>query len=42
MKQAKLLRLGNKNKPDCFVFRSTFRNFVGILSFSLSKGSLGD
>ena len=24
----KLLRLGNKNKRVCFVFRSTFRNFV--------------
>ena len=25
-----------------FVLRSTFRNFVRILSFSLYKGSLGD
>ena len=40
-KMTKLLRLGNKNKQVCFVFRSTFRNFVRILSFSLDKGSLG-
>ena len=30
VKTAKLLRLGNKNKPVCFVFLSIFRNFVAI------------
>ena len=36
----KLLRLG---KAQIYLaFRSTFRNFVRILSFSLYKGSLGD
>ena len=30
VKTAKLLRLGNKNKRVCFVFLSTFRNFVAI------------
>ena len=40
---ANLLRLGNKNKSAiCFVFLSTFRNFVRIRRISLYKGSLED
>jgi len=31
-----------KKETGFFVLLSTFRNFVRILSFSLSKGSMGD
>ena len=41
-KMTKLLRLGNKNKQVCFVFRSTFRNFVRILSFSSEPATIYD